>query len=241
MTYLREQDVIGWHRHPTDGDIESMCCIPGDGYYELWAVIKRTINGAAVRNIEMMEKVFEDSKATYESNKGLNAFFVDCGITYNGAATTTITGLDHLEGETVVGLADGSYVSPKTVASGSITLSKASSVVHVGLPYTGYIQTMRPEIPLRDGTMQGRKKTVTGGHVRVYESASFKIGIDEDNLDDAFDPERVITLGGAYPLFTGDIPYSLDDTFNMNNRVMIVQDKPMPLTVLGIMKELAIS
>jgi hypothetical protein len=218
-----------------------MCCIPGDGYYELWAVIKRTINGAAVRNIEMMEKVFEDSKATYESNKGLNAFFVDCGITYNGAATTTITGLDHLEGETVVGLADGSYVSPKTVASGSITLSKASSVVHVGLPYTGYIQTMRPEIPLRDGTMQGRKKTVTGGHVRVYESASFKIGIDEDNLDDAFDPERVITLGGAYPLFTGDIPYSLDDTFNMNNRVMIVQDKPMPLTVLGIMKELAIS
>jgi len=241
LTYLREHDVIGWHRHPTDGEIESMACIPGDGYYELWAIIKRTINGSEVRYVEMMEKLFDDPKATFESNKGLNAFFVDCGITYNGTATKTITGLDHLEGETVVGLADGSYVSPKVVESGQITLSKSSTVVHIGLPYTGYIQTMKPEIQLKDGTMQGRKKTVTGGNIRVYESGPFKVGVNENSLDDVFDPERVITLGGAYPLFTGDIPYSLDDTFNADNQIMIVQDKPMPLTVLAIMKEIALS
>jgi hypothetical protein len=241
MTYLREQDVVGWHRHPTDGDVESMSCIPGDGYHELWAVIRRTVNGQTVRYIEMMEKQFDDDAATYTANKGLNAFFVDCGITYNGVSTTTITGLGHLEGKSVVGLADGSYVTPRTVTGGQITLSKAATVVHIGLPYTGYLQTMRPEIPMADGTMQGRVKKVNGGHVRVYNSASFKVGRDVNNLDDVFDKERVMTLGGTYPLYTGDLPFSYDDSFNTNGRVLLVHDKCMPLTITALMTEIAIS
>ena len=62
---------------------------------------------------------------------------MDSGITYNGAPTTTITGLDHLEGKEVTALADGSVVTGKTVSSGQITLGTEASVVHVGLPYTG--------------------------------------------------------------------------------------------------------
>lgn len=238
MTYLRDQDVVGWHGHPTDGQIESMSCIPGDGYYELWAVINRTINGSTVRNIEMMEKQFDDDAATYTANKGLNAFFVDCGKTYNGVATTTITGADHLEGENIVALADGSYVYNKTVVGGQFTLGKAASVVHYGLPYTGYIETMRPEIPVKNGTMQGTVKKINGGFIRVHNSGPFNIGTQLDNV---FDTERVITLGGSYPLFTGDIPYSYDEEFNKDGRVLITHSKPMPLTIIALMTEVSIT
>lgn len=240
LTYLREQTVVGWHRHPTDGDVESMATIPGDGYNEVWAVINRTVNGATVRYVEMMAKIFNDDVATYTANKGLNAFFVDCGITYNGVATTTISGLDHLNGESVVALADGSYVSPKTVSGGQITLPVAATVVHVGKAYTGTIQTMRPVVSLRNGTTQGKVKKVNGGNIMVYQSGPFKIGRDATHLDQCFDKERVMIMGAPYPLFTGDIPFGFDDSYNRQNRVMIIQDKPMPLTVVGLMLELSI-
>lgn len=242
MTYLRDQDVVGWHQHPMGtAEVESLACIPGTGYDELWAIIKRTVNGATVRYIEMMEEVFDDTAADYITNKGLNAFFVDSGITYNGASTTTITGLTHLEGETVAILADGNIQANKVVAAGQITLSLAASVVHVGLAYTGLMQPMRLDAALKDGSAQGRLKKLHEVYVRVYRSGTFKVGRDIDHLDVVIDRERVITLGAPYDLFTGDLPVGYDDSWESDARVMIVQDKPMPLTVVAIMPEVSIT
>jgi len=242
MTYLREQDIVGWHRHPMGtAEVESLATIPGTGYDELWAVIKRTVNGVTVRYVEMLEDVFDDSAADYITNKGLNAFFVDSGITYNGASTSTITGLSHLEGETVAILADGNIQTSKVVASGQITLSAAATVVHAGLAYTGILQPMRLEAAMRDGTAQGRLKKIHEVNVRVYRSATFKVGRDESNLDVLVDRDRVITLGAPYDLFTGDLPIGYDDRWEKNARIMIVQDKPMPLTVVAIIPEVSIT
>lgn len=247
LTYLRDQDVIGWHIHETDGLVESVAVIPGDGYDELWMVVKRTINGGDVRYVEMMEAFFEDSNTTYKANKGLNAFFVDSGITYNGASTTTITGLDHLEGETVSVLADASVGAAKVVASGQITLDVAATVVHVGLPYTALIQTMKFNTQLQDGTAQGRQKRIVSAILKVNESGMFKLGRDEDNLQTA--TEQVInqTTGGisfiineAPDLYTGDTrPYILDSEWDRYAQMVIVQDKPLPLTVLSIIPGVA--
>jgi hypothetical protein len=241
MTYLRDQDVVGWHKHPMSGEVESMAVIPGDGYDEVWAVMKRTVNGSVVRYVEIMGQVFTDNKEEYIANKGLNAFFVDSGITYNGAPATTITGLSHLEGEDVAALADGSIVVNKTVTGGAITLNAAASVVHVGLGYTGVMQTMRPEVPTRNGTSQGRVKKVHDLNIRVLNSGAFKCGRDANNLDACFDKERTLIFGSPYPLFTGDVPTGYDDNWGKDARLMIVQDKPMPLTVVAVMSEVSIS
>jgi len=241
LTYLREQNVIAWHEHPMDnGEVESLATIPGDGYDEVWAIIKRTINGSTVRYVEVMEKVFEDSAATYASNKGLNAFFVDSGITYNGVSTTTITGLDHLEGEEVAVLADGAIQSNKTVSSGQITLSKAATVVHVGLPYTGTLQTLRIDAQLQDGTAQSREKRIIDMFVRVLNSGVFKAGRDEDNLDTVQDPEISLVYGDPYPLYKGDLRTRFEDDYNRDAQLFIVQDKPMPLTIQSIYPEVEI-
>lgn len=242
MTYIREQQVVAWHEHPMDnGEIESLAVIPGDEYDQLWAVIKRTIDGSTKRYVEVLEDVFEDDAETYENNLGLNAFFVDSGITYNGASTSTITGLSHLEGETVGILADGAVQRDKTVSGGQITLDKAASVVHVGLKYTGLLKTLRIDTAMQDGTAQSRTKRIVDMFVRVLDSGVFKVGRSEDDLDIVQDPEISLVYGKPYPLFSGDLRSGYEEGYNRDSQVFIVQDKPMPLTVQSIYPEVEIN
>lgn len=239
LSYMRDQNVIGWHSHPlTNGKVISMVVIHGDGYNELWAIIERTVNGVMVRYVEMMEAFFEDSATEYAENKGLHAFFVDSGITYNGESTTTITGLSHLEGQTVTILADGNFQGLRTVAGGQITLDTAASVVHVGLPYTATMETQRIEFLLKTGSVQGKLKKVHEITARVYRSGPFKAGRDDAHLDLIYDREREIVLGAPYNLYTGDLNLGFDDSWNTLARMTIVQDKPMPFTLLALMADI---
>lgn len=237
LSYLREQEVIGWCEHNVGGSVESMAVIPGTGYDEVWAVVNRTIGGSTVRYVEVLEKIFRDSPSTYSSNSGLNAFFVDSGITYNSTATTTITGLDHLEGETVFALADGALITGKTVSSGQITLPSSASVVHVGLFNQATLQMMRLDASLQNGTIQGIPKKIGDLTVRVVSSGAFKAGPDENNIDVVKDRNQTVVLGGAYPLYTGDLDMGYDGGWEKDARPMIVQDKPLPLTVAAIMMD----
>ncbi len=68
---------------------------------------------------------------------------LDSALAYSGSAVTTISGLDHLEGQTVSILANGATHPDKTVSSGSITLDRSSTNVKVGLAYNSILQTMR--------------------------------------------------------------------------------------------------
>jgi len=167
----------------------------------------------------------------------LNAFFVDCGKTYNGAAATVITGLSHLEGETVAILADGAVRTSQTVSGGQITLDRTASVVHVGLPYTGILQTMRPEMGFKDGTWQGRVKRISGATVRVHNSGTFKYGRDASHLDSALFKTSDVAMGTPPALFTGDKEIGYEGSYDVDARLMIVQDKPLPLTVCAIIQE----
>lgn len=95
LTYLREQQVAGWHRHDTDGTFESVCCISEGAEDALYAIIKRTINGSTKRYVERMKtRNFTDIR---------DAFFVDSGLSYDGrdqAGTVTFSGgtaWDHTE------------------------------------------------------------------------------------------------------------------------------------------------
>jgi len=237
LSYLRDQDVIGWSEF-SKGTIESLAVIPGDGYDEVWAVVNRTVNGSVVRYVEMLEQVFRDDPATYAENLGLNAFFLDSGITYNGAATTTITGLDHLEGEAVTCLVNGAVLTGQTVSSGQITLPISATVVHVGLWSNATLQLQRLEGSLRSGgTLQGERKKIDELTVRVLSSGVFRAGPDESNLDDVRDREQSLVMGGPYPLYTGDLEMGYDGGWEQDARPMIRQTMPLPLTVLAVMAD----
>lgn len=89
LTYLPEQQLVGWHWHDTDGFVESIACVPEGGEDALYMVVRRTINGVQKRYIERM--------ASRQVTTIEDAFFVDCGLTYDGrntdaAKTLTLSG-----------------------------------------------------------------------------------------------------------------------------------------------------
>jgi hypothetical protein len=103
---------------------ESVAVIPSTSEDEVWVTVARVIGGNLVRYIERMKP--RDWGDDME-----DMFFIDSGLTYDSTSTTSISGLDHLEGETVSILGDGAVQPSKTVSSGAITLSEAASVVQV--------------------------------------------------------------------------------------------------------------
>lgn len=89
LTYMRDQQVAAWHLHPGAGKYESLCSIAEDTEDALYCVVNRTINGQQRRYIERMQtRLYTDMD---------DAFFVDCGLTYDGrnrdaSKTMTLTG-----------------------------------------------------------------------------------------------------------------------------------------------------
>lgn len=232
LTYLRDQQVVGWHRHVLGGEdvkVKSIATIPGTKESELWMIVSRTINGETKQYVERMTQFFRDDVDDKD------AFFVDCGDTYTGASTSTITGLSHLEGETVVAYADG-YVGvvDDVVTSGSITLQEAASKVHVGLPYTSIIKNMPIEIQGQSGTMQGSLIRAWKSFIRFHRSALAKVGYSTADSDIVENFGDDYVMGGPIPLFSGikEIPYNHGP--ELETWTYVEQTQPAPLTVLVV-------
>jgi len=230
LSYLKEHQVFAWSRHETDGLVESVTSISENNEDIVYAIIKRTINGADVRYVERMhERNFEVID---------DAFCVDSGLTYDGTPTSTLTNLHHLEGENVVGLADGNVVDDLTVVNGSITLPHEASKIHIGLPYECDIKSL--EISFQDQVVQSRKKQVANITIRVLESRGLKFGKNSENLYET--KERTSSMGyGSVDAITGQIQSVLSPGWTDQGQVFIRQSYPLPATVLAIIPEIVIN
>ncbi|MDB5802685.1 MAG: hypothetical protein JWN73_7 [Betaproteobacteria bacterium] len=89
LTFNREQDVVGWHRHPIGGDgiVEAVTCIPtpDGGRNELWLIVRRTVNGATKRYVEYLEVEHQDGDDIER------AFYLDAGLSFDGKVNATLT------------------------------------------------------------------------------------------------------------------------------------------------------
>jgi len=240
MTYRREENVIAWHEHLIGGEfgsdafghVESVATIPGDlNEDDTYIVVKRTINGGTKRYIEYFSSFdFGDDVE--------DAFFVDSGLTYSGSAATTISGLDHLEGEVVSILANGATHPDKTVSSGSITLDFSVTKAHVGLNYNSILQTMRIDAGGTEGTSQGKIKRIHEVVLRLFRTVGVTVGSSETELDRIPFRSSANAMTAAIPLFTGDKEIEFRGGFDTDGFVVVKQDQPLPITIIGIFPRL---
>lgn len=240
LTYELDEGVVAWHRHTLGGysdagrtaepEVGSIACIPepNGAYDDLWLAVKRYINGSVVFYIEYLTPFWE------EGNQQADAFYVDCGLTYSGAAATTISGLDHLEGETVAILADGAVHPQRTVSGGAITLQSAATKVQVGLPYTAKGQTLRAEAGAADGTAQGKTKRWSRVVMRFLETLGIKVGPNADNTTRITFRTSSDPTNAPPPLFTGDKEVPWESGYDMDGYIYWEQDQPLPATILCI-------
>ena len=231
LTYERTEDVVGWSRHDVGGVVESVMTIPHwDNDQDVtFMVVQRTIDGSTVRYIEYVDKYLTDDYA----------FFVDSGLTYDGAAATSITGLDHLEGETVSILADGYVVPDQEVVSGGITLDTAASIVNIGLGYNATVKTMPLEAGAQDGTSQGKNMRITNVVVRLQDTGpGLYYGPNTSTLREHLSRGSTDLMDNPVDLETGDTDFlPWPEGYEQAVQVLLQHQTPLPCTIIAVMPQ----
>jgi len=171
-----------------------------------------------------------------------DAYFVDCGLDYDGVPTTSITDLGHLIGEEVVILADGVIIEDETVPdTGTITLDTAASKYSVGLVYRSELQPMRPVFSTKMGTTAA---SIVGCHkmgLSLHNSDGMKCGKDTGPLKDVnIDEVGLENTSEKDGLFTGVIDVSVDGGYDLDNNVRIVTDAPLPCIVRALIPDVSV-
>ena len=164
--------------------------------------------------------------------------YVDSGLTYSGAPATTITGLSHLEGQTVKVLGDGIVQADKTVASGQITITSASKV-QVGLGYTHKYKSLKFPVGNPAGTGVGQIKRIDHITYIMLESYTFEHGLDRSDVETVdYTRDANPDAWTAGTLFTGERYTPFPGKYQRDSRIYIESDEPLPWTLLAIAPEM---
>ena len=214
LCYDAREEVKGWWRMVTAGAIESVAIIPHptQNRHQVWM----SINRATGRFIEVMD---EEAVMSYAGGswRGLT---VDAGVVYSGAATATITGLSHLNGQPVDIVGNGVQYPTQVVSGGQITgLSPLVTSAFVGLHYDSRGTTLPPEV--------GALGTIQRSHKHWIEVTAL--------LDETV---RLTVQGQALEL-TGLAPYTGEKHiptlgWGRDGTITFVRDQPYPATLLGL-------
>lgn len=143
------------------------------------------------------------------------------------AGTTTISGLDHLEGETVKVTSGGEVVATETVASGSITLASDIYTYQVGLPYKMKVRTMRLSVPQEGNTVQSRIKRIHETTVRYLKSKHGRAGQEYGGV------EYLEDINAVYDTDSRDATILTKGGFSEDAYTIITSEEPTPFTVLS--------
>lgn len=205
---LTFEGVQAFTRVNTTGTIKSVAVVDDEVYY----LVQREINSSMVFYIE-------------RNDNDLNT---DSSVIGTGLASDTLTGLDHLEGETVEVKADGAVQPPEVVSSGQITISREADTIEAGLQYRPSIRTMPFNVTLKDGPHAAQKKRILRAAIRLFESNGVTVNgyqlADRTIGQDQFDA----------PIPQSEYKRIFLHGWSLEASVLISQDAPMPMTILSI-------
>jgi hypothetical protein len=148
--------------------------------------------------------------------------------------TATITGLGHLEGETVSVLADGKVYKDLTIAAGQLTLAKKAARIHIGLPYTTRIETLDIDIDQTKG--QFRHKTINEITLNLRNSRAVFVGVEHPDypLDQLLNRNSAENMHVANSALNGPYELSPHISWGKTTEVVIESTDPLPMNILNI-------
>lgn len=223
--------------------IESVAVVPGTDQDRVWFSVKRVVNGNTVRYIERLALDSEAHPADITK-------CMDSHVTF-GAGSATISGLDHLEGRTVVAWMDGDAVNVDdslgvqqvarefTVASGAITLPSIPATGGcVGLKYRGRFKMARLAYSVGEATSVLKKKTpaAVGFLLSDLCRSGLKLGTRFDDADHPLRSLHELVKGETIAeVITGmqadEDMHSLSGEIELDPRVCLEMNSPKPCTV----------
>jgi len=146
----------------TEYEGDSITSITDLDYFDDVEVTVRDSDGAKIENLTVTAGTITlSSAATYAHITPSICKHVDSSITISQASSTSVSGLDHLEGETVYVWADGADAGSYTVSSGAITLATAAEEIVVGLYFKADWKSVVLAYGANMGTAMNMRKDLT--------------------------------------------------------------------------------
>jgi len=233
---LRTQEINAWMMQHTDGSYRAT----GIDLDDIYTVVERTVGGVQVQFLEE----WKPDQLLDASIRGTAA-----------VATTTISGLDHLEGRVVEAIVANVNVGTYTVASGAITVDSFTGDYQVGLAFPNvildqdfvadpdvtlttaqvYIGELPVEGALPDGTLAAQKKRVADAGIEFRLTRHARVNGD----DIPFRQLGAGILGQPIPLFTGTHRTSGFLGWDLNAALTITQTRAGEIELLAISKKVA--
>ena len=202
------EGVQAFTRFTTDGDFISATVVDD----VLNVLVKRTIGMTDVYYIEREERDTNTDSHVFE----------------NVGGTDTLTGLTHLEGETVKVKADGAVQDDEVVSGGQITIGRDADTIEAGLEFLPRIETQPLNISLNNGPNAAQKKRIARVAIKIFESNGILINgeriADKTIAINQFNPPEPIT--GFERIYLHG--WSLEAT------VTVTQQEPMNMQILAL-------
>jgi hypothetical protein len=232
LTYKREHEIFAWCTQDLGGKVESVCAVASPTGDDIYFIVNRTVGAATKRYIEQLDP--------REFQKVEDAYFVDCGVTQTSETPfTEITGLGHLEGETISVLADGNVVGDLVVSGAAVTLPRPANTAHAGIYNPSHIATLPVVVELPEvGSSRGRPVSISNVQLLLQDTRGIAVGTGSSELNPFLQVAQDVSL--EIPLFSGTVELENYAEWNTEGIVSVHQPHPLPMTVQGISMEVTI-
>lgn len=225
QVFDKNEDVKCWVLVETDGIVEEAISIPGNVEDQVYYVVNRNGN-------RCLEKWAQEA----ECRGGQLSKLADSFISYSGGPITELSGLNHLEGRSVVVWADGFDIGELTVTGGKISLSSAKSNVTAGLGYKAKFKSTKLAYSAGMGTALTQRKRVerVGLILADTHAQGIQYGPDFNYLDDMPREERgeFVADGKIWDAYDNDA-IEFPGEWDTDSRICIQASAPRPATVLA--------
>lgn len=141
LTYVKEQQILGWAKHDTDGLYKCVSCITEGSETSVYVIVQRTIDGRTVQYIErfasrdysdVIDAVFAHSALSYDGrHTGSTTMTLSGGSTWLYGEELTLTASASTFASTDVGNEIWLYEASGTPLRLSITSYTSATVVKV--------------------------------------------------------------------------------------------------------------
>ena len=228
--YDKNENVLSWQSIETDGDVLDVCILPrSDGTTEdaVYYATQRNIDGYVFLEKWSLESDCQGSTL----NKQADSF-----TTYSGVSTSTITGLNRLEGKTVVVWGNGKDLGSYTVSGGSITLTEAVTSAIIGLSYTAQWKSSKLAYAAGLGTALTQKKRISqlGVILRNTHYQGLKYGKNFTTMYNL----PLVSRGAITPADTvhsvlDSESFSFPGDWDTDSRLFLQAQAPRPCSILA--------
>jgi len=154
----------------------------------------------------------------------------------------TVSGLSHLEGETVTAVSDGGRSTvQQVVTDGSITLDAQATYVMVGLAYYGRIQTMPLELLMSTGITPGKYKSINKVNLMFRNTIGVSYGTNPYDMQMVGFRKGVAYTDRPPMLFCGTKERPGFDNYDEQRTMWVIQTLPYPCTLNSMVMDMEFS